>query len=649
MATQDVDGAEWYLQQDGAPAGPYSISDLQAAVAQRNLTPDDLVWRSGWDDWRPAATVTGLFVPPPLGTQAKSALKPEAADAPPVARDAPGASARTPWGARGDMPLQVSRNDALAAAPELRTGADFTLPGLPETRSRRNYLTRHWRGELSLPVAFWVNGFACNFVLSVAAAFFTIYIETAGLSAALAASVVVFTVAQVAVWVWQIVGMWRSAARHRERGGRAFWAGLAQVVVVLGVLRSVAYFGQSLLPMTLEYARIALGDNELGETRFHLSPSGAELEISGALKLGTAEKFAQILDAAEQVKAVHLTSQGGRVGEADRIAELVRERKLITYVSDYCESACTHVFLAGRERWMADGAKLGFHQPDFPGMGPLERTAVIGAERAALISAGLPERFADRAVATPPDQMWYPSQQELLAARVISIILDRSPSDAADDASSPAAAEGVNLRPYEVVLVGVQRTDPAMYKEIMGKLSDGIKAGWTEEELSETAQHIFGKVFWTYMPHAPADALLEMHKLVLSYLLALNTSDPESCVALLTPDRGAQFKADLSLQFPDIWTREVALRLKVLQAGRPEAVPIPSHDDVEPIIDSVFAEMKKDRSLHLDLLDLTKLRPDQYKPYCELQIAYYRAIARLPLAQAVPLLRHHYSSIHQAQ
>ena len=41
------------------------------------------------------------------------------------------------------------------------------------------------------------------------------------------------------VAVWQLVGIWRSADRHPDRGGRRFWAGVAKVMVFIAVLRKI--------------------------------------------------------------------------------------------------------------------------------------------------------------------------------------------------------------------------------------------------------------------------------------------------------------------------------------------------------------------------------------------------------------------------
>src|SRR5690606_13459698 len=79
--------------------------------------------------------------------------------------------------------------------------------------SNRNYFVRHWRGELSLPVSWWINGFILNLVLG-------------GLSATLFASqeeflsprVILFLLfINLLIYVWQIVGIWRSAKYYVER------------------------------------------------------------------------------------------------------------------------------------------------------------------------------------------------------------------------------------------------------------------------------------------------------------------------------------------------------------------------------------------------------------------------------------------------
>ena len=57
---------EWYVVVDGRRCGPMDEDGLRNMAAAGELTPADLVWNpSMGQEWAPASTVPGLFVPPP--------------------------------------------------------------------------------------------------------------------------------------------------------------------------------------------------------------------------------------------------------------------------------------------------------------------------------------------------------------------------------------------------------------------------------------------------------------------------------------------------------------------------------------------------------------------------------------------------------
>jgi hypothetical protein len=103
-----------------------------------------------------------------------------------------------------------------------------------------------------------------------------------------------------------------------------------------------------------------------------------------------------------------------------QLADLVRERKLGTTVPATCESACTLVLLAGNVRSAAAGARVGFHQPDFPGYTEEDRRTAIAANSRQYVEAGIDSEFVSRMMQTPPSSMWYPTHQELIQAGVIT-------------------------------------------------------------------------------------------------------------------------------------------------------------------------------------------------------------------------------------
>jgi membrane protease subunit (stomatin/prohibitin family) len=67
----------FHIDNGGQPAGPYTVAQLQGAVAAGQLTAGTLVWSQGMPGWAQAATVpalAGLFAtPPPIPTTTPSA------------------------------------------------------------------------------------------------------------------------------------------------------------------------------------------------------------------------------------------------------------------------------------------------------------------------------------------------------------------------------------------------------------------------------------------------------------------------------------------------------------------------------------------------------------------------------------------------
>lgn len=71
--------SEWYYARNGQQYGPLSDDELRRLAVDRKLRPDDLLWREGMSDWKPANSVRGLFTassasaPTPVPKAEKSA------------------------------------------------------------------------------------------------------------------------------------------------------------------------------------------------------------------------------------------------------------------------------------------------------------------------------------------------------------------------------------------------------------------------------------------------------------------------------------------------------------------------------------------------------------------------------------------------
>lgn len=53
--------AIWYYAQDDREHGPVTGAHIAGMARSGKLRPDDLVWREGMEDWRPARAIKGLF------------------------------------------------------------------------------------------------------------------------------------------------------------------------------------------------------------------------------------------------------------------------------------------------------------------------------------------------------------------------------------------------------------------------------------------------------------------------------------------------------------------------------------------------------------------------------------------------------------
>src|SRR6267154_2933815 len=321
--------------------------------------------------------------------------------------------------------------------PVLAPQASTALP--PQAARSRNYLVRHWRGELSLPVSYWLNGTVSGLVVGFMIGGMAYLINWQG-----DAEPAVWLSTLIASWIlaalltiWQAVGIWRSAIRYRQ-SGKDFWGGVAQMLTVAGVLLFPYDFATVGAPQLAGIYEIVSGDAHVGPHEFHVLANGQTLEFSGGITFGVTQELERFLNAMAGVRTVRLNSNGGRILEAQKMSDLISSRNLATFVARDCLSACTIVFLGGKERFMLPTARLGFHQPAFRGMSASDRRAAIATEQQRLQQRfGLSAAFAARANSAPPGDMWYPDKDELMRERVVTRLVSPrqvvpSPADAAN-------------------------------------------------------------------------------------------------------------------------------------------------------------------------------------------------------------------------
>jgi hypothetical protein len=94
---------------------------------------------------------------------------------------------------------------------------------------------------------------------------------------------------------------------------------------------------------------------------FDMEIKSAEYQFTFGLEWDEAAVFGAYLMDHPDITTLVISGTGGSARAAYRIAELVELNQLDVVAQGRCHSACSTIFLAGQNRYLARGARLGFH------------------------------------------------------------------------------------------------------------------------------------------------------------------------------------------------------------------------------------------------------------------------------------------------
>lgn len=431
--------------------------------------------------------------------------------------------------------------------------------------------------------------------------------------------------------IFQAIGIWRAALRYRRErraeNRRGEWGLAALATVTLWAFALVFELVRAGVPQLSEAWNMSiLGDPGIPNYGLRLMRGGTEAEIAGGFKYGLAHDAARVFASAPGLKVLHLNSGGGRLGEAEKLVRLIRERSLTTYTSASCSSACTVAFLAGRERWLKQGARLGFHHESFAG------SENFNSMRDLLIQAGLPRAFVDRAVAPSSKDMWYPTMDELIQAKAISGVVD----------NYRFAVSGYGIRPdartFEAQLrrtplfASIESSEPATFRAIVDvfhrKYVDGDTEGHILDELRTSK---ITPLILAHMIYADDQLLADYAALMADQYEALGQRDVSACFQYAAKSASTNL---VNLLPDELKARELALSEAVLRSTvlRKPSTDVPLQTIYRTIFDRLAAQYGAAQVRILS--NPAKVQLGQYGDYCKMATAMFRTIAALPAEQA---------------
>lgn len=168
---------------------------------------------------------------------------------------------------------------------------------------------------------------------------------------------------------------------------------------------------------------LAQAETDKPPFKLWLSDDGETLLFDGSIHYGITAHLSQVLAETPSVRHLRLRSPGGLVAEARGMVRLITEYQLTTSVFDTCQSTCTLAFVAGQERTLEPGARLGFHsylQTSQMMAIFMDSNQEQEKDMAIFRDQGVDEAFLVRITETPYSDMWFPTNEALLEAGILT-------------------------------------------------------------------------------------------------------------------------------------------------------------------------------------------------------------------------------------
>ena len=518
--------------------------------------------------------------------------------------------------------------------------ADLAQSPSTGTVATDSYFVRHWRGELSLGVSFWVNTLLGAIVLIAIGAVLGEWVGQSQSNYSVAALWVTIWSCAIAVLVWQAVGVWRSAAHHVAVTGKKLWSACAKAVVIVSCLGFLNQFVFSGIPTIHQSFDRAAWLNANGKWQFRVLNNDTELEVSGGIGHGFAVDLERLLAATPTLRLIHVNlGSGGLIAEAMEASKAIKARGLATYVSASCVSACTLVFIGGAERYVQQGAKLGFHAPSMPGFTQTDLAYERNKQKLYLMTRGVSEGFASKAMQTPSDNMWFPTDDELITQGAATKITTGDQFAISGFGNHTVAREELvkelgKTRIYRAV----QGRDPKLFDQLVDITYAAIKNGQSMDDVRRETLPLITKIYGASLPLSSRDALLRNARLMAAEYRALQSAPGRTCLDYASKGDAASATTAVRFLSAEIKHEELEAMADAIES-RVDLLPVPKMEDVQLEIQTAIQMASEKVGNDIELVARLDDPSIDAAAGCRAAVALFEALVSLPPEKAEKVLR----------
>jgi len=400
-----------------------------------------------------------------------------------------------------------------------------------------SYIRKHWRGDLSLAVSFWINVFSLNIAIMLFEPLLAQNIFVKYPQVAARITIVYVTISHVLIYPWEIIGLWRTCNRHAKQAGKGFWARTAQILAVIGLLSTVGDVNKR-WPLYKEMYQLGFQKDKFANYTLTIEKNGSLIHLQGGLGFGVSKDVVDLIRKNQTITGLILDSAGGRVYEGRELAKLILQHGLDTYSLKGCYSACTTAFIAGKKRYLGLGANLAFHQyhQTFGNIGVFsDIESEQGKDLRLFQQQGISNVFLERIFKTAHKDFWYPTIEELVEARIVHNIIHASDIAPVKYDSNSFAIENAlqGISAFETI----RRYTPNTYEKILKEFDILLKKGASQLEIESAIADYIQAIAEETMPVSSDDALIKFARATIEVLKKLGEQDPILCIKNLYPQQ----------------------------------------------------------------------------------------------------------------
>jgi hypothetical protein len=367
----------------------------------------------------------------------------------------------------------------------------------------KDFISRHWRGEYSLPRAYWLNGVVITYIAVIVCA-----VASSLLMAFLLgfmdkpyrddAFLPLFYVLAFPIVVWGSVGAWRSATHHHNR----FWGRTAKVFIVLGWLSNLGQtskeFDHTIATRAPDVTKAPESEGMSFAYKL-LSEGKVMVYMHGDIETGDSERLKTWINnniGQQPIVGFSLDSRGGNIGEALALAKIVKALKIATivYPKHNCVSACFFIFAAGNERFAYNQSRIGVHSLYLKDKGENAdaKETTVNLARLADEQFNIPASIIGKMVATPPEKVYVLNRTDLAEMGVR--IFDEQPPTAITPQPASSSALGGAV---------ASSTPPTPAQSPAFRKSLGDRTAWENWVTGLTGSFRAGALYWAKQRSSP--------------------------------------------------------------------------------------------------------------------------------------------------